>query len=145
MPNSIEDANADELARDRAQDRKKPKPKAKPKKAGALKTVLKNPIFKLLIPFGVEIFPGTGLLPSWSGYVIYTYFEEKKAGLKPNIAEYMIVGGAAVTSDVIDVLNLTGFGMIIGKGIDIPTIGFLYIWRIHKHGIASAMPGKTKK
>jgi hypothetical protein len=136
MANSIEDANADELARDRARDKKKPKPKAKPKKAGALKTVLKNPIFKLLIPFGVEVTPLGGMLPSWTFYVIYTYFEEKKAGLSPNIAVFLIVGGAAVAVDAIDLIEPTGFGMIIAKGIDIPTMGFLLAWR---------MLGKTKK
>lgn len=139
-----EDAYKHKLSADRAADEKiekKPK-KPKPKKAGALKTVLKNPIFKLLIPLGAEIIPGTGLLPSWTLYVLYTYHEEKKAGLTPNIAEYLIVGGAAATSDAIDVLNLTGFGMIIGKGIDIPTVGFLYIWRINKHGLMSAMSKK---
>lgn len=143
-----EDAHLRELNTDRntgrTQDNQKVKPKkATPKKAGALKTILKNPIFKLLIPLGVEIPPGTGLLPSWTLYVLYTYHEEKKAGLTPNIAEYLIVGGAAATSDAIDALNLTGFGMIIGKGIDIPTVGFLYIWRINKHGLMSAM--STKK
>jgi len=140
-----EDAYKHKLSADRATDEKieKEKPKkAKPKKAGTLKTVLKNPIFKLLIPLGTEIIPGTGLLPSWLLYVVYTYHEEKKAGLTPNIAEYIIVGGAAATSDTIDVLNLTGFGMIIGKGIDIPTVGFLYIWRINKHGLMSTMSKK---
>lgn len=137
------DAYKAELAEGIAQDNQKVKQKkAKPKKAGILKTVLKNPIFKLLIPLGAEIIPGTGLLPSWTLYVLYTYHEEKKAGLTPNIAEYIIVGGAAATSDAIDVLNLTGFGMVIGKGIDIPTVGFLYIWRINKHGLMSAMSKK---
>lgn len=143
-----EDAYAAELAESRAATTKKEMGKRvrkrmkKAKKTGALGTVFKNPIFKLLIPLGLEIVPGTGLLPSWTLYVLYTYHEEKKAGLTPNIAEYLIVGGAAATSDTIDALNLTGFGMIIGKGIDIPTVGFLYIWRINKHGLMSAM---TKK
>ena len=143
-----EDAYAAELAKGRAATTKKEMGKRvrkrmkKAKKTGALGTILKNPIFKLLIPLGVEIIPGTGLLPSWLLYVLYTYHEEKKAGLSPNIAEYIIVGGAAATSDTIDVLNLTGFGMIIGKGIDIPTVGFLYIWRINKHGLMSAMSKK---
>jgi len=139
-----EDAYKHKLSADRAADKKieKESKKAKPKKTGALKAVLKNPIFKLLIPLGAEIIPGTGLLPSWLLYVLYTYHEEKKAGLSPNIAEYIIVGGAAATSDAIDALNLTGFGMIIGKGIDIPTVGFLYIWRINKHGLMSTMSKK---
>lgn len=143
-----EDAYKAELAEGRAATTKKEMGKMvrkrmkKAKKTGVLKAVLKNPIFKLLIPLGVEIIPGTGLLPSWILYVLYTYHEEKKAGLSPNIAEYIIVGGAAATSDIIDTLNLTGFGMIIGKGIDIPTVGFLYIWRINKHGLMSTMSKK---
>lgn len=145
-----EESYAAELAEDRAVTTKKEMRERvgkrmakarKTKKAGP--AVTKNPLFKLLIPTIVEISP-FGMLPSWTLYVLYTFHEEKKAGLSPNIAEYMIVGGAALTSDVIDILDLTGFGAIIARGIDIPTVLFLYIWRINKHGLASAMPSKKK-
>lgn len=142
-----EDAYAAELAEGRAQDNQKVKPKkATPKKAGALKTVLKNPIFKLLIPFGTEMVPLVGALPSWTLFVIYLYFSEKKAGLNPNIAVYLIVGGASATVDIIDWIEFTGFGMILAKGIDIPTLGFLLAWRMHKQvTTGTTMPRVGKK
>ena len=142
-----EDAYAAELAEGRAEDTKKIKTKkAKPKKAGALKTILKNPIFKLLIPFGTEMTPLGGMLPSWTLFVIYLYFSEKKAGLNPNIAVYLIVGGGAATVDAIDLIEPTGFGMILAKGIDIPTMGFLLAWRMHKQvTTGTTMPRVGKK
>lgn len=51
-----------------------------------------------------------------------------------NFAEMAIILGAAVTVDLIDVLDLTGVGAIIVRFIDIPTLGALWLWRILKTG-----------
>ena len=133
-----------QLAEERAQAKQTKVPKASSKKTGALKTILKNPSFKTLIPFIVELSP-VGLFPSWTIFVAITWHEEKKSGASPNIAEYLIIGGLAAVSDIVDILDLTGFGAIIARLIDIPTLGLLWLWRINKHGLKSALPTKTKK
>ncbi len=50
-----------------------------------------------------------------------------------NAAEFLIIIGAAITVDVIDVLDLTGVGAIIVRIIDVPILGALWLWRILKH------------
>ena len=50
-----------------------------------------------------------------------------------NAAEAMLILGAALTVDVIDVLDLTGVGAIVVRFIDIPTLGALWLWRVSKH------------
>ncbi len=50
-----------------------------------------------------------------------------------NIGEVVIILGAAITVDVIDVLDLTGVGAILVRFIDVPTLGALWLWRILKH------------
>jgi len=50
-----------------------------------------------------------------------------------NIAEVVIILGAAITVDTIDVLDLTGVGAILVRLIDVPTLGALWLWRILKH------------
>ena len=50
-----------------------------------------------------------------------------------NIAEVVIILGAAITVDLIDVLDLTGIGAILVRFIDIPTLGALWLWRVSKH------------
>ncbi|MBA4320754.1 MAG: hypothetical protein C0412_20375 [Flavobacterium sp.] len=49
-----------------------------------------------------------------------------------NIAEMVIILGAAITVDLIDALDLTGFGAILVRFIDIPTLGALWLWRVLK-------------
>ena len=51
-----------------------------------------------------------------------------------NIGEVMIILGAAITVDAIDILDLTGVGAILVRLIDIPTLGALWLWRIFKTG-----------
>lgn len=51
-----------------------------------------------------------------------------------NIVEFVIIMGAAVTVDAIDVLDLTGIGAILVRFIDIPTLGALWLWRLFKTG-----------
>lgn len=62
---------------------------------------------------------------------------QNNGGIDPatvvNAAEIILILGAAVTVDVIDVLDLTGVGAIIVRFIDIPTLGALWLWRILKH------------
>ncbi|GAH53993.1 unnamed protein product, partial [marine sediment metagenome] len=40
-----------------------------------------------------------------------------------NIGEVMIILGAAITVDAIDILDLTGIGAILVRLIDVPTLG----------------------
>jgi len=81
-------------------------------------------------------------LPFWTALVYQTYREEKKSGNSPNVAEYMVVGGLAAGVDSIDWLDLTGFGMIISRAIDIPALIILWSWRINKQGLKSAINAK---
>jgi len=101
----------------------------------------KGSFFKIIIPFLGEMSP-FGILPCWTGFVYYVFREEKKAGKSPNIAEYMVVGGLAAGVDTIDWLDLTGFGMIISRAIDIPALLFLGFWRIKKQGLKSVIKAK---
>lgn len=50
-----------------------------------------------------------------------------------NIGELILILGAAITVDVIDILDLTGIGAILVRFIDIPTLGALWLWRVMKH------------
>ncbi len=62
---------------------------------------------------------------------------QNNSGIDPatviNAAEMILILGAAITVDVIDVLDLTGVGAIIVRFIDVPTLGALWLWRILKH------------
>jgi len=49
-----------------------------------------------------------------------------------NIVELIIVLGAAITVDAIDLLDLTGFGAIISRIVDGPALLGLWLWRILK-------------
>ena len=53
-----------------------------------------------------------------------------------NIAEMGLILGAAITIDFIDVLDLTGWGAILVRFIDIPVLGALWLWRICKQGVS---------
>lgn len=61
---------------------------------------------------------------------------KKSQGITPetviNFGEMVIILGAAITVDAIDILDLTGFGAILVRFIDIPTLGALWLWRISK-------------
>jgi len=50
-----------------------------------------------------------------------------------NVGEVVIILGAAITVDAIDILDLTGVGAILVRLIDVPTLGALWLWRILKH------------
>lgn len=138
-----EEAFRDQLAEGIAKDNKTKTKSPPAKKAGALRKLLKNPLVKLLIPFLGEAGSG-GILPCWTAYVIYTYFEQKKAGANPNIAEYLIVGSFAGVVDIIGLFGLTGVLLILSYSVSLPCVVLLWIWRINKRGIKSAMPAKAK-
>ncbi|MFZ5559572.1 MAG: hypothetical protein ACOZAL_02155 [Patescibacteria group bacterium] len=53
-----------------------------------------------------------------------------------NFMEMGLILGAAMLVDFIDVLDLTGFGAILVRFIDIPTLGALWLWRIFKQGVS---------
>jgi len=53
-----------------------------------------------------------------------------------NFMEMGLILGAAMIVDFIDILDLTGFGAILVRFIDIPVLGALWIWRICKQGIS---------
>jgi len=65
--------------------------------------------------------------------------KEYTPGTVINFAEFIIIIGAAITVDSIDALDLTGFGAIFVRFIDIPTLGALWLWRVLKH-----QPGMKK-
>lgn len=75
-----------------------------------------------------------------------------KKGKKPKImkaeeininpAEFIFVLLLAIGVDSIDALDLTGFGVIIARFVDLPALGLLWLWRITKH-IGS--PRRVKK
>ncbi len=138
------DQLAERVAKDRNEETKTSKAPAK--KTGALRKLLKNPAAKLLIPFLGEAGSG-GILPCWTGYVVYTYFEQKKSANPsgPNIAEYLIVGSLAGAVDIIGLFGLTGVLLVLSYSVSLPCVVLLWIWRINKHGMKSAMPAKTKK
>lgn len=48
----------------------------------------------------------------------------------PNFVVFLLVGGAAAIVDLIDTAELTGILAFLTKPIDIPTLGFLWLWRI---------------
>ena len=60
-------------------------------------------------------------------------FQGATAATLINIGELILILGAAITVDVIDVLDLTGVAAILVRFIDIPTLGALWLWRILKH------------
>jgi len=49
-----------------------------------------------------------------------------------NIAEFLMLLLLAIAIDTIDWLDLTGFGAIIARAIDLPALGLLWTWRIIK-------------
>lgn len=138
-----EEVFRNQLAEEKA-ERKKIKTTPPAKKAGALRKLLKNPIVQLSIPFLGEAGSG-GILPCWTGYVIYTYFKQKKAGANPNIAEYFIVGGLAGTVDIIGLFGLTGVLLTFSYAVSLPPVILLWIWRITKRGVKSTAPAKINK
>jgi len=52
-----------------------------------------------------------------------------------NPVETLLILGAAVTVDIIDILDLTGFGAILVRFIDVPTLLALWLWRVSKHQV----------
>ena len=58
---------------------------------------------------------------------------KREAAPPPNPAEFILIGMLAVAADAIDALDLTGWGAIIARGVDIPVLGLLWLWRINKH------------
>lgn len=137
-----EETQQAQLAEERAETpTKEVKNPAKTKRAGSLRALLKNPFIKLLFPFLGELASG-GILPCWTVYIVYSYYEERKSGASPNLAEYLIVGGLAGTVDIMGLLGLTGVLLILSLAISVPCLCLLWVWRIHKHGLKSAMPTK---
>ncbi len=57
---------------------------------------------------------------------------KSKREININTAEWVIVFLAAVIVDIIDLLDLTGFGAIIARLIDIPILLAIWIWIILK-------------
>ena len=58
-----------------------------------------------------------------------------------NIAEFLMLLLLAIAVDTVDWLDLTGFGAIISRIIDLPALGLLWTWRIMK---VIDRPGKAK-
>lgn len=62
---------------------------------------------------------------------------EKSQGFAPETVvaagEFVIILGAAITVDAIDILDLTIVGGIVVRFLDIPILGALWLWRILKH------------
>ena len=133
-----------QLVQKRTEDARIKKPKkTKSKKTGLLKKLLKNPLAKPLTTSLVEVLTG-GIGPGCTGYVAWTYVEEKKSGKTPNIAEYITVGILASTADSMGLLGLTGVLLFLSYAITLPCLGLLIFWGIHKHGIKGAMSSKNK-
>jgi len=132
-----------QLNQERANIKKSKVSKSPSKKTGIVKSILKNPSLETLFAYFIELSP-IGLFPTWTILVISTWYKEKKSGIPPNIAEYLMVGGLAIISDILDILDITGFGIIITRMIDIPTLGLLWLWRINKHGLKPELSTKTK-
>ncbi len=124
-----------QLTEERAKEQEEKIKFKRSKTASRIKKTSTKSFVKLLIPFLIELSP-FGILPSWSIFVLYTWREEKKnIGRSPNLAEYLIIGGFAVVADILDVLDLTGFGAIIARAVDIPILAGLWIWRASKKGL----------
>ncbi len=140
---ATEDELQAQLAEERAEDRKIKTKETKTEKTGFLKGLLKNPLVQLSC-FGLLEASPAGILPGWIGFVIVTFFQEKKAGLSPNIAIYMIVGSAAAIVDAINVFDLTGFGLFLSRALGAPFFCLLIFWRLNKQGLSSAMSTKPR-
>ena len=139
-----EDIRAAQLAESRAEGSRIKPEKKETKKTGLLGKVFKNPLVQFLIPSLGETLTG-GILPGWTGFVIWTYFSEKKSGSSPNLAEYITVGILAVAADALDVLALTGVLLLLTFPITLSCGLLLGAWRFYKHGTKSAAPSKIKK
>ena len=61
--------------------------------------------------------------------------EDASSGATFNPVETLLILGAAITVDIIDILDLTGFGAILVRFIDVPTMLALWLWRISKHQV----------
>lgn len=113
----------------------------------ALKTalkILKSPLTKPMVTFLGEAGSG-GILPGCTGYVFWTYIEEKKSGKSTNIAEYLTIGIPAVAADAAGIIG--GISVIflpLSYAISIPCIGLLIFWGFHKHGLKGIKPTKIK-
>lgn len=137
-----DEINQTQLAEEQAKDRRYRIGKPEAEKAGLLKVLWQNPIVKLIIPTLVENSPLGVFLPAWTGFVVYTYFEEKKAGNNPNIAEYLIFGSMGLIVDVLQLIDFTGFGLILSRVLGFPFWASIWVWRLSKHGLKSPMPTK---
>ena len=132
-----EDIRAAQLAESRAKERWV-KPSTTKKKGGLLGKILKNPLVQFIFPSLGETLSG-GILPGWTGFVIWTYFGEKKSG-SPNLAEYITVGILAIAADALDLLALTGVLLLLTFPITLSCGFILGAWRFYKHGTKSAAP-----
>lgn len=63
--------------------------------------------------------------------------KQKSEESSPDFLGLIIFLPLAVMADLLGVLDLTGFGAILVRIIDIPILGILWLWRILKQG-----PGK---
>lgn len=136
-----EEQYAAQLAESRAEEGGIKPEKKETKKAGLLGKILKNPLVQFLIPALGETLT-LGVLPGWTGFVIWTYFSEKKSGSPPNLAEYITVGILAVAADALDVLALTGVLLLLTFPITLSCGLLLGAWRFYKHGTKGPAPLK---
>ncbi|HUT96147.1 MAG TPA: hypothetical protein VMW82_01095 [Candidatus Paceibacterota bacterium] len=61
--------------------------------------------------------------------------KQKSEESSPDFWGLIIFLPLAVMADLLGVLDLTGFGAIIVRIIDIPILGILWLWRILKQGM----------
>ncbi len=141
MANNVEEQRKMRFTRDGTKTRKS-KTKIKKTGPGTLKALFKH-LVPFIIPFLAEGVSG-GILPGNTGFVLWTYREEKKAGKAPNLGEYLAVGIPAVAVDAIGLLSLTGVFLIFSYAITGPCLGALFIWRIFRHGFKGPKPIKIK-
>ncbi len=138
-----EEAYGNQLNEDRAQTKGKQEGTGvKPKLSGTLVTLLKR-FLPFLVPAFAETVSG-GILPGNLGFVVWTYFDEKKADKSPNIAEFLLMGLIAGGVDAIGLLGLTGVLLILSYAAQAPGLILLFFWRIYKHGFNGPEPSKMK-
>jgi len=61
--------------------------------------------------------------------------KQKSEESSPDFLGLIIFLPLAITADLLGILDLTGFGVILVRIIDIPILGILWLWRILKQGI----------
>jgi len=109
--------------------------------SGTLKALFKK-IIPFIIPFLAEGLSG-GMLPGNTGFVFWSYLEEKKAGKTPNLGEYVTVGTLAIAADGAGVITALSIFLIpLSYAISIPCLAILFTWRIFKHGFKGPKPIK---